>query len=359
MTTRAIDPATGAFGAKTRAWDARDEGPARIEDLRREWQKRVNRMLEKAGHEGRIDMRSYEAQAAAGDAPEGLVAQDHLGPKWAALSRKMTGEDGEDRSRVGRRRAARRASNEGTWTCWLQLRALERERARETRSAAIAAEREAERRTEAAAERARLETARTEQERAEAAAAAVHLCAPRRAEDAWLAAIRAAQATGDGGAGDAAWKAAQRPVRKPIEGEDDNEDPGDRLRRPHRSRDLRRAQPDGLAGLPDPSQGPCAGPSAPAHTRRGLTRPSPPTSLLGALWGAVGGMTPSAALKFRTAIRPGRLHRATAPAAPAPWPRGSAPRAAPPGPGPGPEQRRAARGVEAPSAAAHPRRRRA
>ena len=225
MTTRAIDPATGTFGAKTRCWDARDEGPARVEDLRREWQRRANSALGKAGATTRVDLRSYETQAAAGDAPEGLVAQDHLGPKWAALSRKMTGEDGEDHSRVGRRRTARRASNEETWTCWLQLRALERERARETRSAAIAAEREAERRTEAAAERARLETARTEKERAEAAAAAVHLCAPRRADDAWLAAIRAAQATGDGGAGDAAWEAAQRPVPEQAKESQDAEDP--------------------------------------------------------------------------------------------------------------------------------------
>ena len=225
MTTRAIDPATGAFGAKTRCWDARDEGPARIEDLRREWQKRANSALGKAGATARVDLRSYETQAAAGDAPPGLEAQDHLGPKWAALSRKMTTDDGEDGSRVGRRRAARRASSEETWTCWLQLRALERERARETRSAAIAAEREAERRAEAAAERARLETARTEKERAEAAAAAVHLTAPLRGNDALYAAIAAAQATGDGGAGDAAWKAAQRPVPKRSKEGDAVEDP--------------------------------------------------------------------------------------------------------------------------------------
>ena len=225
MTTRAIDPATAAFGAKTRAWDARDEGPARIEDLRREWQTRANSALQKAGATTRADLRSYETQAAAGDAPEGLVAQDHLGPKWAALSRKMTTDDGEDGIRVGRRRAARRSNTEETWTCWLQLRALERERARETRSAAIAAEREAKRRTEAAAERARLEAARTEQERAEAAGAAVHLTAPLRGNDALYAAIAAAQAAGDGGAGDAAWEAAQRPVPKRTREDHDVEDP--------------------------------------------------------------------------------------------------------------------------------------
>ena len=212
-TTRAVDPKTGAFGAKTRILDDRRTGGEEILRCRQEWERRANAALAKAGAQARVDLRSYEAQAAAGDAPEGLVAQNHLGPKWTALSRKLTDREGVDHSRVGLRRAARRAETHETWTCWLQLRALLRERAREEDSARIAAEREAARRREAEAQLAALEGAWTERERAEAAAACVHLTAPRGGPDALLAAIAAAQATGDGGAGDRAWDAAQRGSR--------------------------------------------------------------------------------------------------------------------------------------------------
>ena len=211
-TTREVDRATGVFGDKTKVLDDRQTGGAEIKRMRQEWEKRVNAALAKVHATTKVDLRSYREQAAAGDAPPGLEAQPHLGPRWTALSRKLTDEDGTDGSRIGRRRAARRQANDDLWTVWRErdrLRALARERD----SARIAAEREAERRERAEAERAALAAARTHQERAAAAETSVNLTAPLRGDEALFAAIRAAQAAGDGAEGDRAWEAAQAGAR--------------------------------------------------------------------------------------------------------------------------------------------------
>ena len=217
-TAREVNRAAGTLGAKTTIFDRRDTGGTEIGRIRAEWEKRVNAALAKLEiadeARRRVDLRSYQDQAEAGGAPEGLTTQPHLGPKWSALSRKLTTKEGVDLSRVGRRRARRRRDNDAIWGLW-QERARLRALARERDSARIAAEREAERRERAAAERAALAAARTDEERAAAAEASANLTAPLRGDDALLQAIAAAQAAGDGGAGDEAWDAAQAGVRGP------------------------------------------------------------------------------------------------------------------------------------------------
>ena len=137
MTTREVDRKTGAVGAKTRILDDRKTGPEEIQRIRHEWQKRTNSALKKAGSISRIDMRSYKEMAKMGDAPEGLVAQEHLGPRRAERSRKME-EKGVDRSLAGRKRRHAQKRNRSLWTSWLQLRALERQKLREEESVRIA-----------------------------------------------------------------------------------------------------------------------------------------------------------------------------------------------------------------------------
>ncbi|NKX41363.1 MobA/MobL family protein [Rhodobacteraceae bacterium R_SAG2] len=162
MTTREVCPLTGAFGAKTRSLDDRETGPQEILRMRQEWEKRTNAALKRIGSNVWIDLRSYKTMAAAGDAPEGLIAQDHLGPRRAARSRRLQ-EEGEDKSRAGRRRKAIQAHNKTTWQSWMVLRALEREKSRGA-AEAIARDREAARKKEADAERHRLQNIQSAQE---------------------------------------------------------------------------------------------------------------------------------------------------------------------------------------------------
>lgn len=83
--------------------------------------------------------------AADGDAPEGLVAQPKLGAKSIARSRRQSREAGIDDTYMGAQRAKIRKRNDALWVTWLELRALERERARERRSTEIAKRLEKER----------------------------------------------------------------------------------------------------------------------------------------------------------------------------------------------------------------------
>lgn len=170
MTTRNVCRETGIFGAKTRILDDKSSGPKEILKIRQEWEKRTNAALKKIGSDARVDLRSYETMIAAGDAPEGLVAQDHLGPRRAARSRKEKLETGEDTTTAGKRRAAVQRRNAELWASWLQLRALRREQERET-AGKIAAEREVERQKVAKTERQWMQSARSPEE-AEAALAA-------------------------------------------------------------------------------------------------------------------------------------------------------------------------------------------
>lgn len=172
MTTRRVCPETGGFGEKTRELDDRKTGPEEIIAMRLEWEKRTNAALTRIGSEARIDMRSYRAMAKAGDAPEGLVTQDHIGPRRTARSRKSIREMGSDATMAGIRRRRIQEYNENLWQSWELLRTLEREKARSEVSAQIAAEREAERKRTVDAERARLKASSTEAEAAAILAAA-------------------------------------------------------------------------------------------------------------------------------------------------------------------------------------------
>lgn len=166
MTTRKVCPTTGEFGRKTRRLDDRTTGPQEILRMRQEWEKRTNAALKRISLNVWIDLRSYKTMAAAGDAPEGLIAQDHFRPRRAARSRRLQ-EKGEDTSRAGRRRQAIQAHNEATWHSWMVLRALEREKSRGA-AEAIARDREVARKKEADAERHRLHNVQSVQD-AEAA----------------------------------------------------------------------------------------------------------------------------------------------------------------------------------------------
>lgn len=168
MTTREVCPDTGTFGAKTRALDDRKTGPQEILRVRREWEKRTNAALRRIGSAARVDLRSYKTMSFEGDAPEGLIAQDHLGPRRAARSRRLQAE-GKDTSRAGKRRRAVKAFNEAVWQSWIVLRALEREKSRQV-AEAIARDREAARKKEADTEQHRLQNVQSAKD-AEAALA--------------------------------------------------------------------------------------------------------------------------------------------------------------------------------------------
>lgn len=159
MTTREVCSDTGAFGEKTRILDDRKTGPEEILRLRQEWESRTNAALKRIGSQVRIDLRSYKTMAGEGDAPDGLVAQDHLGPRRAARSRRLH-EEGEDTSIAGRQRQATQSHNNAAWQAWMLLRAWEREKSRGS-AAVIAREREAARKKEADAERQRLHKTRS------------------------------------------------------------------------------------------------------------------------------------------------------------------------------------------------------
>ncbi|WP_353475481.1 MobA/MobL family protein [Salipiger sp. H15] len=164
--TRVWDEETQRFGRKIRDLDDVKTGPECVRQIREEWQRRVNRHLEKAGVAARVDLRSYEAAAAAGDAPEGLTAQPKLGPRNAARGRRREQETGRDDTFLGQARARTRAANDELWKSWLILRDAEREKARLEKSQRITRETEAARRAEAAEAEAKVDTARTATARA-------------------------------------------------------------------------------------------------------------------------------------------------------------------------------------------------
>lgn len=180
MTTRVKNQETGEFGEKIRCIDRKDTGPEEVRSMRDEWEVRANAALKRVGAKARVDLRSNEKMAAAGEAPEGLEAQPHVGPK-ANYSAYASHEN-----RKAARREAKQA-NEGQWSLWLQLRALERERARLQVSQRIATEREAARRADAKAAEDRIATAESPTMRAAAVEAAPHIDAldPFQAAMAW------------------------------------------------------------------------------------------------------------------------------------------------------------------------------
>lgn len=191
LTTRKVCPETGVFGDKTRILDDKKTGPEEILRIRQKWQKRTNAALKRISSPARVDLRSYEDMAKAGDAPAGLIAQDHLGPRRAERSRRLE-EDGVDISAAGQRRAEIRERNNQLWRSWLQLRALQREWDRLEESARIAGERETLRKEKAGEEKRRLLDARTAAE-AEAAVEASAQFDSVRSASMWELAISSAK----------------------------------------------------------------------------------------------------------------------------------------------------------------------
>lgn len=76
LTTREID-STG-FTNKNRDWDKKEN----LESWRKSWEQKANLALERAGHEQRIDHRSYEAQGI------DKIATVHLGPVAHAMEKR-------------------------------------------------------------------------------------------------------------------------------------------------------------------------------------------------------------------------------------------------------------------------------
>jgi hypothetical protein len=124
--------------------------------MRKEWERRTNAALKKAGSKARIDLRSYKDMAAHDDAPEGLEAQKHLGPLETASVRKAKEKLCPTPTLAEMSRDYRQGSNEELWASWHHLEALKREMAQ-----LISEKREADRRQRAADEKARIAKAQT------------------------------------------------------------------------------------------------------------------------------------------------------------------------------------------------------
>ncbi|SFS41302.1 MobA/MobL family protein [Sulfitobacter marinus] len=178
---------TGQFTKKLRDLDHIVKGPKFVQSVRDEWERRVNRLLIKHGINEKVDLRSYKKMAAAGDAPEGLMAQKKMGPKNAARGRQRELEVGEDSTYLGVDRAETQKHNANCWDSWLTLRALEREKGRLERAREHANQTEAARRMEASEAEAKIAATKTETARVAAIEAAPHLDAldPYAAAMAW------------------------------------------------------------------------------------------------------------------------------------------------------------------------------
>lgn len=104
------------FGEKVRALSGdRATVSAELEKQRGEWSKRVNKELERAGSPRRMDHRSHERRAAAGDAPVGIEAATHKGPKGAALERRNP----KCKKKSALDQAGRMARNAGRKAVWV------------------------------------------------------------------------------------------------------------------------------------------------------------------------------------------------------------------------------------------------
>ena len=192
---RQKDLVDGGFGLKIRCLDNIKTGPEEIQTIRAEWETRTNAALRRIGSKARIDLRSYQDMAAAGDAPEGLTPQTHLGPKAAnAAKDKHAKDDKADASKqpcvedtepftaietLVEFRQETKKQNDDIWPLWLLRRDQERQKARLEESVRISTKREADRKKEAASEKDKILNARGAEEAHAAAAEAAHLAAPR------------------------------------------------------------------------------------------------------------------------------------------------------------------------------------
>ena len=175
ITTRRVDFQSATFREKTRELDDKITGAQCVVKIRGEWQRRTNAALARVGSEARIDLRSYETMAAEGHAPEGLQAQQHAGPKQTARNRASQKREGVDASELGARRDAVRKANEEKWTCWLEIRRLEREKMRVATAMQVAEKRELDRKHRVLKEKKRIAEAKNAEERRAAIDAATSI----------------------------------------------------------------------------------------------------------------------------------------------------------------------------------------
>lgn len=176
-TVREVDRETGAFGKKTRKLDDKATGSEEVKAIRSEWERRTNAALKKAGKTSRIDLRSYKDMATAGDAPEGLRAQEHAGPLRTAKLRAAA--ELFDEPMVAGRNAMVREENEARWESWFELNHLAREKARlEGESERIAMKNEQRRKAQAELDKERIRKATTAEERVIAISEAGTIDAP-------------------------------------------------------------------------------------------------------------------------------------------------------------------------------------
>jgi hypothetical protein len=178
FTVRRVEGDTGEFFEKTRDLDKKDTGPECVRKIRAEWEKRTNAALARNGSRARIDLRSYEDMAKAGDAPEGLEAQKHQGPKQTARIRRAENQIAGPIPLAALEREFVQDCNSARWSCWEEIRRIEREKLRLEKSALIARERENERLQRVRRERVRLSQASSVQEQVEAVEAATTIDVP-------------------------------------------------------------------------------------------------------------------------------------------------------------------------------------
>ena len=197
FTTRRVDERTGAFLEKTRELDDKKMGGECVMKIRGEWEKRTNAALKRAGSKARIDLRSYVSMAAAGDAPQGLRAQRHLGPSQTARGRRA--DETLASPHAATERDATRDRNQELWICWLEIRRLERAKARVKMAATIAANREQARKEKALEEKRRITEAKTAEDQRNAIEAATSIDRIGVGNDALAAALHWAR-SGDGAA---------------------------------------------------------------------------------------------------------------------------------------------------------------
>lgn len=121
------------FGAKVRALHGhREAAAAEVERQREEWAKRVNKELERAGSPRRLDHRSFERRAEAGDGPKGLEPGTHKAPKVSARARKARagklGESAAVRAKTAHFKDQKRTKNNAQkMQAWAETANLERE----------------------------------------------------------------------------------------------------------------------------------------------------------------------------------------------------------------------------------------
>ncbi len=175
FTTRRVNGKTGEFFEKTRELDDKRTGAECVLKIRAEWEKRTNAALAREGSDARIELRSYETMAAAGDAPAGLTAQKHLGPKQTARGRRTANGGTVAKGHAALEREAVQSSNQEKWRCWLEIRRLEREKYRLLIAEDLADEREKARRERTSKERHRIAKAKTAEDQRVAIEAATSI----------------------------------------------------------------------------------------------------------------------------------------------------------------------------------------